>query len=102
MHVIALVTPIFLYNGYLLNAAKEKRIIFFIFKNTLINVPLISLIFSLVSTYICYKPKELLADIYEMKYQTEFFQSRNVDVMGNVKEVSRIDILDKKKKEPKF
>ena len=56
----------------------------------------------MVSTYICYKPKELLADIYEMKYQTEFFQSRNVDVMGNVKEVSRIDILDKKKKEPKF
>lgn len=99
---MALTIPIFLYNGYLLNSLKEKRIIFQTLKNTLINVPFISLIFSLISTYICYKPKELLADIYELNFQPEFYNKGNPDVMGNIKEIKRIDILDKKNKSPKF
>jgi hypothetical protein len=72
------------------------------FKNTLTNVPLISLIFSLISTYVCYKPKELLAEIYELNYQAEFLKSQNPDIMGNIKDIKRIELFDKKDKSPKF
>ena len=70
----------------------------------MINVPIISIFFSLASVYICYKPKELIAEIYEMKFQQELIQSSQPDIMGNVKEIKRIDldIKNKKSKDPKI